>query len=318
MKAGVNVVKPKALKKGDTIGVVAPSGFSEESNLNKAKAILENEGYIVKCGKSCYEKYGYLAGHDEIRAEDINLMFQNPEIDAVFCMKGGYGAPRILDRIDYESISKNPKIFIGYSDITALHIPFVQKSGLVTFHGPMLTSDFLSKEFFEQAFRDMLRALTTPEPLGKIKAPPMCPKEEMLVAGSAEGTTIGGNLSLIAASLGTPYEIDTKQKLLLLEDVDEEPYSIDRMLTQLRLAGKLEEASGIVLGQFTNCNPKEPENSLTLDEIFCDILVPLGKPIIENVCFGHGPYKYTLPLGVKARIDQEETAFIVEESALHL
>lgn len=310
------MIKPKALKQGDTIGIVAPSSPADRGRLHRATSILENLGYKVRHSSSCFEKYGYLAAQDEKRAEDINSMFKDPTIDAIFCMRGGYGSMRILDLIDYDAIYKNPKIFMGYSDITALHIAITQKCQLVTFHGPMLTSDFALEQFKDYTEMAMIKALTSTNPLGSIKAAPGMPKEEMIFPGSAEGIAIGGNLSLITATLGTPYEIDTWGKLLIIEELEEEPYRIDRMLTQLKLAEKLDDAAGIVLGQFTSCESKDPENSLTLDQVFKDILVPLRKPIIKNVCFGHDIHKATIPMGVKARIDGNSNSFIVKESAI--
>lgn len=310
------MIKPRALKKGDTIGIVAPGSPQNQGKLDKATRILEYMGFNVIQSPSCFGKYGYLAGKDEMRADDINLMFRDQTIDAIFCMRGGYGTSRILDLIDYDTIHHNPKIFMGYSDITALHIAMIQKSRLVTFHGPMLTSDFILQEFQGYTELAMLKAITSPFSLGEIKAPPGYPKEEMLVPGSAKGDVIGGNLSLIAATIGTPYEIDTRGKLLIIEELEEEPYRIDRMLIQLKLAGKLDDAVGIVLGQFTFCEPGDFQNSLSLEQVFEDILVPLEKPIIKNVCFGHDAQKATIPMGVKARIDGNTSSFIIEESAL--
>ncbi|MCG0276796.1 MAG: LD-carboxypeptidase [Thermosediminibacteraceae bacterium] len=308
--------KPGALKKGNTIGIVAPASPASAEKLNTAIKIIEDMGYRVKIGRSCYENYGYLAGSDDVRAYDINDMFASPEISAIFCMRGGYGTLRILDLLDYESISKNPKIFLGYSDITAIHIALIQKSGLVTFHGPMPAADFTCNDFNKFTKDAMLKALTSNSPLGEIKSPEGYPAAEMLVPGSAEGEIIGGNLSVIVSTIGTPYEIDTRGKLLMIEEIGEEPYRIDRMLTQLRLSGKLNDAAGIILGQFTNCVPKHPEKSLTLDQVFRDILVPLNKPVIKGVCFGHEEHKATIPMGVKARIDGERAALLIEESAV--
>jgi len=309
------MLKPKALKKGNNIGIVAPSSPASSDKLDAAVKILKNMGYEVTIGRSCYEKNGYLAGSDETRADDINRMFKDPDISAIFCMRGGYGTPRILDMLDYETIAENPKIFMGYSDITAIHIAFVQKCRMVTFHGPMLTSDFISSHFEKYTKDAMLKALTSTGPLGDVKAPEYEPQEEVLYHGNAEGEIIGGNLSLIAATIGTPYEIDTRGKILMIEDIEEQPYRVDRMLTQLRLSGKLSDAAGIVLGQFTDCVPKEPENSLTLDEVIEQIILPAGKPVLKNVCLGHGTHKATIPMGVKAQIDGKRKMLVIKESA---
>lgn len=310
------MIKPKALKKGDTIGVVAPSSPEDKEKLCDSTKVLEDLGFKVVHGRSCYESHGYLAGDDELRAFDINTMFKNPRIDAIFCMRGGYGSARILDLIDYNIIYKNPKIFMGYSDITALHIAIVQKSELVTFHGPMLTSDFLSPEFGKYTKKAMLKALTKPTPLGKITSPIGKIKSSMLYPGSAQGEIIGGNLSLIVSTLDTPYEIDTRDKILFIEEVGESPYKIDRMLTQLRLSGKLYDVAGIALCQFTDCNARDSSKSLSLGQIFKEILLPLKKPIVKNVYTGHGESMATIPMGVKGRIDGNRGVFVVEENAV--
>ncbi|MEW9123024.1 MAG: LD-carboxypeptidase [Thermotaleaceae bacterium] len=311
------MIKPKALKKGDTIGLVGPSGvIRSEGGLEKSIQVLEKQGFKVIVGESCGQKYGYLSGTDDIRAADLNQMFQDPSIDGVFCIKGGYGTPRILDKIDYAMIKENPKLFIGYSDITAIHTALNQKCDLITIHGPMAASDMISDfdSFSEESY---LKAITSTEPLGILENP----KEEpikTLVSGKTRGQIVGGNLMLIAVTLGTPYEIDTKGKILFLEDIDEYTYSVDRMLTQLRLAGKLHDCAGIVLGSFKNCVPEYEEYSLSLLEIFQDIVAPVQKPTLYNFMAGHCDTKITLPLGVEAELDGEQGTLKVLESALTL
>lgn len=305
--------KPKALTLGGTIGIVAPASQASEEKREKARVEIEKLGFNVRFGKSCFEKYGYLAGKDQIRAEDLNNMFEDSNIDGIICLRGGYGTPRILRMIDYDIIKKNPKVFMGYSDITAIHTAINQKSKLVTFHGPMAASD-ISYGLDEFSMDYFLRAITKSEPLGLISNPE---GEDIkcLVPGRAEGKIIGGNLALIAATIGTPYEIDTKGKLLMLEDIGEEPYSIDRMLTQLSLSGKLQECEGIILGDWNDCMPKESD-SLSLMEVFKDILVPLGKPVIYNLKAGHCTPKVTIPFGVKAAIDSDKCELKITEAAL--
>lgn len=310
------MIKPKVLEKGDTIGVVAPSSPEKKEKLYKATKVIENLGFRVVHGQSCHEKHGYLAGDDELRAFDINSMFRNPRVNAIFCMRGGYGASRILDLIDYNTIYKNPKIFMGYSDITALHIAIIQKSELITFHGPMLTSDLISSKFEEYTKAAMLKALTNPVPLGEIIPPRGKVKPSMLYPGNAQGEIIGGNLSLLVSTLGTPYEIDTRGKILLIEETGEKPYKIDRMLTQLRLSGKLYDVEGIALCQFTDCCACDTDESLSLDEVFEEILLPLKKPIIKNVYTGHGEGMATIPMGVRGRINGNRKTLVIEESGV--
>lgn len=307
------MIKPRVLKVGDTIGVVAPSSPSKLGEAKIVENLLKNFGFKAKLGDSCFSSHGYLAGSDEIRAKDINDMFLDKEIDGIICLRGGYGTPRILDMLDYDMISNNPKVFVGYSDITTIHIALNNRCNFVTFHGPMIASDMASKfdDFSKESF---LKAITKSEPMGELNNP-KGESIECLEAGIAEGKIVGGNLSLIAATIGTPYEIDAKGKLLFIEDIDERPYSVDRMLTQLRLAGKLEECSGIILGDFNNCIPDKGEESLTLMEVFMDIIKPLGKPTIYNLKAGHCEPKITVPFGVEAMLDANERKLIIKESA---
>ncbi len=308
------MIKPKTLSLGDTIGVVAPSGPSCLANVEKGIVVLEDMGFKVKIGMSCYSKYGYLAGKDELRAGDINSMFADDDIDGIICLRGGYGTPRILEKIDYDNIRKNPKVYVGYSDITAIHIAINQISGLVTFHGPMITSDIIHN-FQGFSKESLLNTITNNGVIGDVKNP----NEENIQCfyrGKAEGRIIGGNLALICSTLGTPYEIDTRNKLLFLEDIGEEPYRVDRMLTQLRLAGKLQEVSGIILGDWNNCVPENPEKSLTLMEVFEDIILPLKKPTIANVKAGHCSPMITLPFGINAFMDADTGKLAIKEGGV--
>lgn len=309
------LTRPKALKPGDVIGLAAPaSPVDKPEKVDASVRKLEEFGFRVKVGRSCREKYGYLSGPDEVRAEDINSMFDDREVDGIMCLRGGYGTPRILDRLDYDIIRRNPKVFVGYSDITAIHIAINQLCGLATVHGPMPSSDML-EDFDEFSKCSFFRTVMCNEPLGELKNPPETDITS-LVGGKSRGVVVGGNLSLIAATIGTPYEINTRGKLLLLEEVDEEPYSIDRMLTQLRLSGKLDDCCGIILGDWRNCDAKDPERSLTLEEIFENDIKPLGKPIISNFKAGHCKTKVTVPLGVDAVLDADNGRLFIETSAV--
>lgn len=307
--------KPAALKKGDTIGLVATS--SHVGNLEiikKCEEVLSTMGFNVVVSESCYLQYGYLSGADDIRARDVNRMFEDKGINGIFCIRGGYGASRILDKLDYNIIKKNPKVFAGYSDITAIHIALNQICSMVTFHGPMPSTDMIP-EFNSFSKDSFLGAVTSEKPLGFMDNP-NDEKIKSLRGGCASGAIIGGNLSLVAASIGTKYEIDTKDKLLFLEDIDEEPYRVDRMLSQLRLAGKLDECKGVILGDFNNCTPKSYNPSLSLMEVFQDIIVPAGKPTIYNFKSGHCKPMITIPLGVKAVLNADECSLKFIEEAL--
>jgi len=267
-------------------------------------------GFKVKLGKSCYSKYGYLAGRDELRAEDLNSMFRDTEVDGIICLRGGYGTIRILELLDYNLIRANPKVFVGYSDITVIHIAINQISNLVTFHGPMAASDLagdISKFSLESLFNSILHEDFD----GNLKNP----TEELITinGGVAEGQIIGGNLSLIASTIGTPYEIDTKGKIIFIEEIGEEPYRIDRMLNQLKLSNKLQEAEGIILGNFSNCMPEDPDMSLTLEEVIDDLIRPLNKPTLYNLQAGHCDPNITIPFGVRVRLNADRKEIVVLE-----
>ncbi|WP_303740649.1 S66 peptidase family protein [Lutispora saccharofermentans] len=308
-------MKPKPLKKGDTIGLIAPSSPVGRS---KAQACIDwviAMGYRVKWGESIFGERGYLSGSDELRAYDINSMFGDKEVDAVFCIRGGYGSMRLLDKLDYELIRNNPKIFIGFSDITALHTAFYQKTDLITFHGPMVAG--YAKKNLDSLSRDYMdRALMKAEPLGEIINPPDIPIKAYN-GGCASGKLVGGNLSLLADTMGTPYEIDTKGKILLIEEVEERPYKIDRMLLQLKLGGKFKDAAGIVIGDWAGCVPEEGKESLAIEEIIEDIVVPCGKPILSGYKIGHCTPNITVPIGAEACIDCSDIRFAITEAAVY-
>ena len=307
------MLKPKALKFGDTIGIVAPSSPTTKKNVKLAKQQLQDLGFNVKLSASCFATHGYLAGKDQLRAEELNKMFADKEIDGIICLRGGYGAPKILNKVDFEIIKANPKVFVGYSDITVLHMAMNQICNLVSFHGPMGSSD-IAHGLDDFSKKEFLRSIMDTKEMGVISNP-IDHKVQCLVGGKARGVIIGGNLSLIAATMGTPYEIDTRGKILFLEEIGEEPYSVDRMLTQLALGGKLDDAAGFILGDWKECDPESPEESLSLMEVFNEIIIPYGKPTIFDLTAGHCTPKVTLPFGVKAFLDGDEGRLIIEEGA---
>ena len=305
----------KKLKFGDTIGLIAPSGaVRTEGAVARAVEETKRMGFKVKLGESAQQKYGYLSGTDEVRARDINNMFADDEVDAIICIRGGYGAMRILDKLDYEMIAKHPKIFAGFSDITALHIALLNRCDLATFHAPMAVgwADGPMDDFSRES---MYKALMHAEPMGELVNPPEYEKKTVN-PGIAEGTLVGGNLMLITSSLGTPWEIDTKGRILFIEEVSERTYCVDRMLTQLRLAGKFDDCAGVVFGDFADCNIEYPEFGLTLEEIIRDVVAPCGKPIFTGLRCGHCSPKLTLPLGIKCRMDADACTLTVLESAV--
>lgn len=295
------MIKPKALQKGDSVAIISPASPSDKSLIDEYISSLNKLGLKVIVGESCLSEHGFLSGTDDIRANDINCMFADKNIKGIFALRGGYGCARLLDLIDFKIIKKNPKIFIGYSDITALHIAINQKSKLITYHGPMISTELIkgldeySADYYKKFIfgYDKVDELFNPEGYNL----------EIINPGIASGELIGGNLSLICSSLGTKYEINTKNKILFLEEIEEVPYKIDRMLTQLKQSGKLKDANGIILGSFTNCIAPNNKKSLSLQEVFKEIILPLKKPTISNLACGHCLPTLTLPLGTKIFLD---------------
>jgi len=306
--------KPRALKPGDTLGLLAPASMTDHQNVDKAIEKLKKMGFNVKVGKSPYERYGYLSGEDKVRADDINSMFKDKEIDGIICTRGGYGTPRILPLLDYDAIRDNPKVFIGFSDITALHIAFNQKSELVTYHGPMAVSNLIKgvSEFTMESLLDSVSRTASERVINN----PEGTKVETVCQGTSEGIITGGNLSLLTNSIGTPYEIDTKGKILFIEEISEDVYKIDRALNQLKLAGKFEDAIGIILGDFNDCDKSKHDESLSLMEVINHHIKNANKPTIFNLKSGHCEPMITLPLGIKVRLDATERALTILESSV--
>jgi muramoyltetrapeptide carboxypeptidase len=304
-------IKPPMLRPGDTVALTAPASPGQRDAAERAAGYLLEMGLTVRFGETLSLRCGYLAGSDQARATELNELFADPEVRAIVCSRGGYGSGRIADRLDYRLIRANPKVFWGYSDITYLHTAIGQRSGLVTFHGPMLID--LAKPDADpltlQAFQSLMRPL-------RFRYSEQFSPLQALVEGEAVGEIVGGNLSLIVSTLGTPDELDTEGKLLLIEEVDEEPYRIDRMLNQLRLAGKLAAAAGIVVGHFHRCEPRQPEQSLTLGEVLADYLIPAGKPCLSGLPIGHGSPNLAVPLGVEAWLSTAERVLECRESAV--
>jgi muramoyltetrapeptide carboxypeptidase len=293
-------VKPKALCTGDTVGIIAPASPLDREYVDQAVALFQGFGYQTKLGESVYQSYGYLSGSDACRATDVEQMFADSTVKAIICIRGGYGATRILDLLDYDMIQKNPKIFVGYSDITALHLALQKKAGLVTFQGPVMGE--LATSYDPFSWYILFQHITESKAFGVYREPADM-FQFTITDGMAEGVLVGGNLSLLTSTLGTPYEIDTKGKIWLIEDVDEQPYRIDRMLTQLRSAGKLQEANGIIFTDFANCEPVRPDKSLTVPQILHDIVKPLGIPSYYGLKAGHCSPNVTIPLGIHAKMD---------------
>lgn len=303
-------IKPRALKKGDRVAVVSPSTAVRREDAELAKQAVEALQLEPVMYPTCFAQHRHLSGTDEERARDVMNAFANDSVHAVFSLGGGYGASRILPLLDFDVIRRNPKIFTGYSDITALHTAIGVKSGLVTYHAPMPTDNngFYKKVYDQIVFEPytlaaFTRALFSNEPIGAV-VPPEGQTYGALSQGVAEGELTGGNLDLVTHLLGTPWEIDTKGKILFLEEVHEYSYKVDKYLTALRLSGKLQQCAGIVLGSWTDCG--EPRNTMIdvpLEAVLEDAFASLGIPVLTNCPVGHTWPQATLSLGARVRVD---------------
>jgi len=315
-------VKPPALPDEATIAVVAPASPPQErSGIEQATAYFESRGHEVVFGPNHRKVHGYLAGSDEERAADLQWALSEPGIDMVHALEGGYGTARLYPLIDWEALGA-PRIVCGFSDLTALHL-FVQRhAGWVSFYGPSFLrftrtkGDYELTKETEEWFHRALR----PEPLGMVFEDPEDPYVLTLGEGTAEAPLAGGCLTLLASSIGTPYEVETEGRILIVEDLNTEAYLIDTALNHLRLAGKLDGIAGFAFGTSVNLGyqtlPEGPESTLSIEEILGELIAPLGVPAIANVPFGHGKHLATMPLGARARIDGAAKSLEIIEAAV--
>ncbi len=310
------IIKPARLKKGDRLGLIAPGRFITEEELKTSVNSLETIGFKVVYTNNILSRNGYLAGTDEQRTSDLNEMFSRDDIDGIVAARGGYGCTRILPLLDYNLIGKNPKVLLGYSDITALHMAIYAKTGLVSFHGPVGISTF--NEYSISNFKNVLvyplenLTLYNAEDEGNYDL-----KSFTIISGKSSGRLVGGNLSLMVSLIGTPYDFDSSGKLIFIEEIGEQPYRIDRMLTQMIEAGKFENASGIILGEFVDCEPKKDDlNSFSLKEVLYKCLYDLNVPVIYGMSFGHIKNKLTLPIGINAELNSVNQTITLLESAV--
>ena len=307
----MRLIKPARLRPGDTVGLIAPSGHTSEAALAQAVGNIESLGLRVRLGDNVNYVYGNYAGTVEQRLADLHAMFLDPEIKAVWAVRGGSGCISLLEHIDYRLIRAHPKILIGYSDITCLHLALLKMAGLVTFHGPVGSSTFS-----EYSVAQLRAVLMDPQDSYTITMCPEYPPPRTLHEGVATGRLIGGNLSMVAALAGTPYAADFKDAILYLEDVNEEPYRIDRMMTQLQLSQGYYHAAAVVLGIFENCEGIDGENALSLDDTVDQHLLPLTRPAVAGYSFGHIRHQFTLPVGLRARLDTTQQTLTLLEPAV--
>jgi len=315
-------LKPKRLSKGDVIGLIAPGSGVGRSSFEKAVATIKRLGFTPYYTENLRVNNGFLGGTDQQRVDDIHHMFENDTVNGILCIRGGYGSNRLLAMIDYALITSNPKLFMGYSDITALLYGIYSQTGLTCFHGPVGVSSF--KDYAENIF--VKEAVSGKKRL-VIKRPKTWLEKEdnafnslIINSGKAQGILVGGNLSVLVALIGTPYDIDFSGKILFLEEIGESPYKIDRMLTQLLLSAKLAQLKGIALGVFIDCddNPEDEDydKSVSLEEVLKERLANLNIPIMYGLPFGHISDNATIPVGALAELNTNKESLTILESVV--
>ena len=292
------MLRPKSLKRGHRIGVVSPSYWLEKKSLGNAVTVFQKKDYEVQLGDSVYLKDGPFAGTPQQRANDINQMFSDPNIDAIFCARGGYGANRVLPLLDYDLIQSKPKIFMGYSDVTAFLTSITQKTGLVTFHGPMLST--FKNKLVPYNLDTLVNVLSGKEDIRIVEPNEL--KSTILKSGKAIGPLWGGNMCLLGNQLGTKNQLNTDGVILFIEDVDESLYAFDRMLFHMKAAGMFENIRGLIVGELTEMKDQAIPFGKTTDEIILDVCGDLNIPIVTNFPCGHGNYQATLPISLPVEL----------------
>jgi muramoyltetrapeptide carboxypeptidase len=314
------IIKPKRLRAGETVAIIAPSSGVSAETFDKAVQKMQSLGFRTKEGVNARKINGFLAGTDKERLADLHQAFADKEVDAVFCVRGGYGASRLLSKIDYNLIRRNPKIFVGFSDITALHLAIAQNTGLVTFHGAGAAS--INSEYTE---KHLLDVLMNPVSRHKLESSAFNTAQEddtyktrIIRAGKSSGRLVGGNLSLLAALAGTPFGLKSlRGKMLFIEDVNERPYRLDRMLTQLRQSADFRGVSGVAIGICDGCDvPRDDVATPTAADVFKERLGDLGVPVIYGLSFGHIREQFTLPVGIQAQMNTADVSLTLLEPAV--
>lgn len=330
----MKLLRPPRLNPGDTLGIIAPaSAPPDPKNVDRAIAVLEKLGYKIKLAPNVHKRWGYLAGSDRERAGDLMRMFTDKKVSAILCVRGGYGTARLLPLLDYRTIRTNAKIFVGYSDITSLHCAFLTKAGLVSFHGPMLNSEFALADLPDFTVQSFLRTLASsyPRPAKQGAAQGAGQSHniaenypdktvQLIRRGVARGHLIGGNLALLCTVIGTPWQPSFQNAILFLEDVGEAPYRWDRMLTYLANCGLLQQVAGIAIGLNADCDDPHAKTTKeyrqTLGEVLRERLAPLKIPIVTGLPFGHVPMNATLPVGIQAELDANHGELRLLESGV--
>ena len=305
------IIKPPALEIGDTIGLINPAGEIEREDINEIQEFLLESGFKIKLGKHIFDQYGYLAGSDENRAKDVNEMFADNDVKALLTLRGGWGCNRILPLLNYDLIAQNPKIIMGYSDITSLLLAIYEKTGIITFHGAVgistwndFTINYIERILIEKEAITLRNSPNTPV--------------ETITSGKARGRILGGNLSVLTSMIGSSYLPQWENTILFVEEIGEDIYRIDRMLTQLKLSGILEKISGFIFAQCTNCKDEEDTSpSLTLEQVLADHIQPLNIPAWYGSMIGHIKDKFTIPVGLNVEIDADLGTITMLESAVN-
>ncbi len=312
---------PAHLEYGDTIGIVAPaSPPSDPKSIDLFSAAIERLGFRTKLAPHLRQRRGFLAGTDRERAADLMGMFLAPRVKAILCARGGYGSARLLPLLDYQAIRSHPKILVGYSDITSLHLGLLKKANLVSFHGPMLNSDFVHEHCPDFTIQGFLRTLMRPAAAGSICQGYPGKTVSTLRRGCVSGPLLGGNICLLCAALATPYFPSFKNKILFFEDLHEAPYRFDRILTQLLNAGLLQQVAGVAIGINKTCKDpkarKPGEYRQSLEDVLRERLLPLKVPVVTGLPFGHVAWNATLPVGVRATLDGDRGDLVIEAAAV--
>lgn len=316
-----HLIKPERLHPGDVIGIVTPgSPANGPDDVDRFAAVLTKLGFQPRLAPHIHKRLGYLAGDDQARASDLMAMFGDPTVKAILCARGGYGSPRLLRLLDYHFIKRHPKIFIGFSDITALHCALQTHSRLVTFHGPTLNTDLTSGNPSGFSLQSLLKTITQPAAPGGICDDTTRKPVTILAKGTATGPLIGGNLSVLSTLIGTPFQPRFKNAIFFFEDVNEQPYRFDARLTQFLNAGLLQQVAGVAIGTNSNCEDPDAAKSSdyyqSLADVLRDRLLPLGVPVVMNLPFGHVRDNATLPMGLPATLDAVNGDLLINEASV--
>jgi muramoyltetrapeptide carboxypeptidase len=315
------LIKPERLCFGDTVGVIAPSSPPPDPNaVDRAAETLERFGFTPKLADNVRDRHGFLAGGDRERAANLMQMFTDKTVKAIICLRGGYGAARLLGLLDYRIIRRHAKIFCGFSDITSLHCAFAKKVNMISIHAPML-SGLQSKDLKEFTRSSFFRTVMEAKPAGSIVSDYDKKDISTVRCGVAEGPLIGGNLSVLCAAIGTPFEPSFKGKILFIEDVNEQPYRLDRMLTQLLNTGLLRQVAGVAVGVNRDCEDDNKDKVVeeyrqTSADVMAERLESLGVPVVMGLPFGHVAFNATIPIGAQAKLDADNGDLIILEAAV--